>query len=453
MIRAMGLQEVAGRLQGNLLFGDCQFSRVCTDTRSLQPGDLFVALRGERFDAHDFLPDAAGKQACGLIVEEARADVELPQLVVQDSTRALGALGRINRELFGGPVLAVTGSGGKTTVKTLLSNILSRNGRVYATRGNLNNHIGVPLSLLELGPEHDSAVIEMGASGAGEIAYLSSLAQPDIGLVTNALRAHVEGFGSLEGVAWAKGEMFSGLPEDGVGVINLDDPQVDVWLQLLGERKRITFSIQGKPADVSGSDIHEEVGGMRFQLRTAEGEASIQLHLLGRHNVANAVAAAAAACGAGIKLADIKGGLEASRAVSGRMEVKAGLHGARVIDDSYNANPDSVRAAIDALANGSGRKILILGDMGELGPGAEQFHAELGSYARAGGIDLLVTVGPLSRFASEAFGDGARHFENCEEVIAFMQSTIDEQTTALVKGSRSSRMERVVTALTTGGDE
>lgn len=454
MMRELTLQEVANRLDGNLLFGDCHFKRVCTDTRNLQAGDLFVAFRGERFDANEFLQEAADKQACGLLVERENPEVMLPQLVVKDSIKAFGKLAQVNREYFQGPLLAVTGSGGKTTVKNMLSNILSGCGKVYATRGNLNNHIGVPLSLLELDSSHDYAVIEMGASGPGEIAYLTKLAKPRIGLVTNALRAHVEGFGSLEGVAKAKGELFAGLPADGIGVVNLDDPQVDVWMDFLDEKKKISFSVQDKRADVSAGVVKETgQSGTTFSLRTPDGETSVSLRLMGRHNVANAVAAAACAYGAGAGLQAIKAGLEASDPVAGRMEAKPGLRGATVIDDSYNANPDSVKAAIDALAGWPGTKVLVLGDMGELGAGAEQLHADLGGYARGAGINLLVAVGRLSREASETFGEGARHYDDCEQAIAFLRKTVSENTTVLVKGSRSSRMERVVTALTQGGEE
>lgn len=454
MMTTMALHDVATRVQGTLRFGDCRFSRVCTDTRSLRAGDLFVALHGERFDAHQFLQEAVGKQASGLVVEVESPEFPLPQLVVKDTTRALGELAALNREKFEGPVIAVTGSGGKTTVKTLLRNILANCGEVYATKGNLNNHIGVPLSLFELAPEHDYAVIEMGASGPGEIAYLAQLAKPDVGLVTNALRAHVEGFGSVEGVAKAKGEMFVGLQTSGTAIINLDDPLVDVWLGQAGSRKRITFSAKGKVADLKASDIREgENGCAEFMLHTPNDKTRVRLKLMGRHNVANALAAAACAYAVGVDIEAIKAGLQSSEAVAGRMQVKSGLRGATVIDDSYNANPDSAKAAVDSLVRCAGKKILVLGDMGELGVDAEQFHRDLGAYARTAGVDSLITVGKLTRLSSDAFGDQARHFDDCEQAISLLHSVVDGASVVLVKGSRSARMERVVSALTIVGEQ
>lgn len=448
MMTTMALHEVATRIQGKLLFGDCQFSRVCTDTRSLQAGDLFVALRGDRFDAHKFLQEAVNKQASALVVEKENPEFSLPQLVVKDTTEALGQLAGLNRELFKGPLIAITGSGGKTTVKMLLHNILAHCGNVYATKGNLNNHIGVPLSLFELSPEHDYAVIEMGASGPGEIAYLVQLAKPDVGLVNNALRAHVEGFGSLEGVAKAKGEMFAGLQVNGLAVINLDDPLVDVWLGQAGERKRLTFSVDGKVADFRATDIRDGGDGhVGFVLHTPSEKVELTLQLMGKHNVANALAAAACAYAVGAGIDAIKAGLEGSEAVAGRMQVRRGSSGATIIDDSYNANPDSAKAAVDSLVRWSGRKVLVLGDMAELGRGAEQFHRDLGAYARTVGVDSLLTVGKLTRISSDAFGSEARHFDDCEQAVRFLETVVDSDSVVLVKGSRSAGMERVVSAL------
>jgi UDP-N-acetylmuramoyl-tripeptide--D-alanyl-D-alanine ligase len=448
MMTVMALQQIAVRMQGNLLFGDCRFARVCTDTRALQPGDLFVALRGERFDAHQFLPEAAAKQASGLVVERANADIALPQLVVADTTLALGQLAGLNRELFQGPVIAITGSGGKTTVKNLLQNILANNGSVYATKGNLNNHIGVPLSLFELSAGHDYAVIEMGANGPGEIAYLVQMAKPSVGLVTNALRAHVAGFGSVEGVAKAKGEMFAGLATSATAVVNLDDSWADLWLGQIGEREKITFSLHGKAADFTASDIHhDESGRIEFVLQTPAGKVPVRLQLVGQHNVANALAAAACAYAVGVPVEAIKAGLENSEAVAGRMQVKRGLNGATIIDDSYNANPDAAKAAVDALICWPGTKVFVLGDMVELGREAERFHQDLGIYARTTGVDSLVTVGSLTRGSSEAFGAGAWHFDDCEQAVAFLKNRMDGNTVALIKGSRSARMERVVEGL------
>ncbi|MCW8196528.1 UDP-N-acetylmuramoyl-tripeptide--D-alanyl-D-alanine ligase [Proteobacteria bacterium 005FR1] len=453
MINEMALQAVAASINGEVVFGDCRFTRVCTDSRQLQAGDLFVALRGPRFDAHQFLQQAADQGACGLVVEKADSSVNLPQLVVEDTTLALGQLAKLNRNLFKGSLVAITGSGGKTTVKTLLRNIFAQCGNVYATKGNLNNHIGVPLSLFELSAEHDYAVIEMGASGPGEIAYLVDLAAPDVGLVNNALRAHVEGFGSLEGVAWAKGEMFAGLREDGTAVVNLDDPQVEIWLGQAGSRRRITFSVADKAADLVAKEIIElDDGRVQFVLVTPNGECKVTLQLIGRHNVANALAAAACAHAVGIEPAAIKSGLEASEAVAGRMQRKAGIKGSTVIDDSYNANPDSAKAAVDSLVRWPGRTVLVLGQMAELGRDAEKFHQDLGLYAKTVGIDLLVAVGGLTRQCSDSFGSGAHYFEDCDQAAEFLRGLVDGNTVALIKGSRSAHMERVVKALTEGGE-
>lgn len=454
MIKPLSLQHVAPLLNGSLHFGDCRFERVSTDTRNLQPGDLFVALRGENFDAHDFLAEAASKKACALVVEHLNPSIALPQLQVADTTVALGQLGRANRENFDGPVIAITGSGGKTTVKAMLTSILNTRGAVYATRGNLNNHIGLPLSLLKISAQCDYAVLELGASAGGEIAYLADLARPQIGVVNNALRAHVEGFGSLEGVVKAKGELFEGLADDGIAVLNLDDPGVDTWKTQIGSRTCIGFSAKGHAeATLRAENISESANGaVSFSLCTTAGEVGIQLSQLGRHNVANALAAAACAYALSVSLEDIKAGLESSRAVAGRMEVKRGIKDAIVIDDSYNANPDSVRAAVEALSKQPGERTLVLGDMAELGPEAESLHRDLGKLAKDAGLDRLVTVGQLTKNSHQAFGSAGRHFENCEDAVAFIKTFIGANSVVLVKGSRSARMERVVAALTRAGE-
>lgn len=454
MIAELALSQIASPLSGSLHFGDCHFRRVSTDTRSLQPGDLFVALRGDNFDAHDFLTQAAERGACGLLVETINPQVKLPQLQVADSTLALGQLGRVNREKFTGPLIAVTGSGGKTTVKTMLASILSKCGCVYATRGNLNNHIGLPLSLLEINVDCDFAVLELGASAPGEIACLATFARPQIALVNNALRAHVEGFGSLEGVARSKGELFEALDDDGRAILNLDDPAVEIWRKQIGSRKSFSFSAMGNPqADLRAENISENaLGQVGFTLHSPVGSTAIQLNLLGRHNVANALAAAACAHAAGVSLHDIRAGLEAGTAVAGRLEVKHGRAGAIVIDDSYNANPDSVRAALDTLSRQNGEKILVLGDMAELGPEAVDLHRDLGELAKQSGLDRLITVGKLTRYSQQAFGASGQHFDNCQDAVAFLETCIGADSVVLVKGSRSARMERVVDALTRAGE-
>ena len=445
---AIELQQVAEQLPGSELRGNCSFKSVSTDTRSINAGDLFVAIKGDKFDAHNFLEQAVKQQAAGLLVERARDDLSVPQLVVADSVQALGSVARLNRDHFLGPVVGITGSGGKTTVKNMVSNILALSGSVCATQGNFNNAIGVPLTLFQINPEHQYAVIEMGASGPGEIAYLSQIVKPHVAVVTNALHAHVAGFGSVEGVAKAKGEIFTNLSDTGTAVLNVDDPQVDVWLEMVGARKKLTFSLAGKHADFVARDIDVRGNGCcQFLLIAPMGEASINLALLGKQNVGNALAAAACAYAIGIGLEQIKQGLENTLAFKGRMQVHTGIANSTVIDDSYNANPDAVKAAIDYLADQTGKTILVLGDLGELGADEVQYHKGLGYYAKSAGIHQLFTKGNLTLHTSEAFGEGAQHFQTYEQMNDHLLSIVDADTKVLVKGSRSSHMEHVVSAL------
>lgn len=444
----LALQTIAGEIDGQLSHGDCQFDRICTDTRTLQPGDVFVALRGPRFDAHDFLDEAVRKHASALIVEKCDDSIQLPQLVVKDTTWALGQIARINREQFRGPVIGITGSCGKTTVKTLVHNILALCGNVLATRGSLNNHIGVPLTLFELNREHEFAVIEMGASAPGEIAYLAQLVKPDVALVTNALLAHVAGFGSLRGVAEAKGEIYQSLKPDAVAIVNADDPQINIWLDQTGKRNTVHFSIQGKSAEFTASEIDERVDGtVAFALSMPDARFPVHLQLLGKQNVANALAAAACAYSVGATAEHIRQGLEQSCAVSGRMQAHSGINNSIVIDDSYNANPDSVKAAVDSLVRWQGKTVLVLGDLGELGQDEQQLHEQLGSYARSAGVSCLLATGTLTPLACAAFGNGAEHFEDHAGIVSRLQELLDADTVVLVKGSRAARMEQVVNAI------
>ena len=444
----LALQSIATELDGQLNHGDCQFDRVCTDTRALQPGDVFVALRGPRFDAHNFLEEAARKQAKALIVEKRDDSIQLPQLVVKDTTWALGQIARINRELFRGPLIGITGSCGKTTVKTLVHNILALCGNTLATRGSLNNHIGVPLTLFELNANHQFAVIEMGASASGEIAYLAQIAKPNIALVTNALLAHVAGFGSLRGVAVSKGEIYQHLSADGVAIVNADDPQVAIWLDQIGQRKTVRFSVHGNEAEFTASDVDERANGtVAFVLSMPGTSFPVQLRLLGKQNVANALAAAACAYSVGASAEKIQQGLEQSSAVSGRMQAHSGANNCIVIDDSYNANPDSVKAAIDSLAHWQGKTVLVLGDLGELGSEERQLHEQVGRYAKSAGINYLFGTGPLTKLACAAFGEGAEYFKDHAAVILRLQEFVDADTVVLVKGSRAARMEQVVNAI------
>lgn len=451
MIRDLTLSQAALAHGGTLLYPDCHFRSLSTDTRTLQAGDLFVALRGERFDAHQFLVGAA-RQACGLVVERPDKNLTIPQWVVPDTTLALGQLAALARDQFSGVLVAITGSSGKTGVKDMVAAILRHSGPVLATRGNLNNHIGVPLTLFELSAEHRFAVIEMGASAPGEIAYLCRIARPGVAVVNNVLPAHVEGFGSVAGVAAAKGEIYRGLGAAGVAVLNADESWVAEWRQSLTCVNTLTFSAAGKAADFTARDaVLDGEGRARFTLVTPLGEIAVQLRVAGRHNLANALAAAACAVAAGVGLGHIAAGLAAVSPAAGRMEFKRGLSGSRVIDDSYNANPGSVKAAIDSLAGFSGRRLLVLGDMAELGILAKSLHREIGRHAAERRIDELWAVGSLSACAVDTFGPRGRHFADKKSLCAALVDSLAEDVTVLVKGSRSAGMEDIVNAITTTG--
>lgn len=451
MIGEMTLSQAAMAFGGTLLYPDCGFHSVSTDTRRIEPGQLFVALRGENFDAHDFLAQAA-EQAAGLIVEQADTALEVPQWVVGDAYKALGQLATLNRDKFDGLTIGLTGSAGKTTVKGMLANIFVQQrgnaAEVHATKGNLNNHIGVPLTLFDLNEQHCVAVVEMGANGVGDIAYLCELARPDVVLITNVMAAHIEGFGSLDGVATAKGEIYDGLTANGTAVVNLDEPYVEQWRASIGDRRCLTFSLANPEADVFADHISEDAfGRCRFQINTPVGSGSVQLRLNGRHNVNNALAAAATAVAAGADFDAIVAGIEAMVPVAGRMDMKQLADDIYLIDDSYNANPSAVKAAIDVLVKLPGERVLILGDMAELGPNEAQLHAEVGRYANDKGLDALLTVGTLTRHSSEAFGAGADHYENKQALIAALPNLLTEEVSILVKGSLSSGMKGVVVAL------
>jgi UDP-N-acetylmuramoyl-tripeptide--D-alanyl-D-alanine ligase len=442
------LTQAAAWLGAERNGADVEFHGVSTDTRALAPGVLFIALRGPRFDGHDYAAAAGAAGAVALLVEHA-VDSPLPQLIVRDTRLALGRLAAAWRLHCNTPLAAITGSNGKTTVKEMSRAILAQTGAVLATEGNLNNDIGVPLTLLRLTPQQRHAVIEMGANNPGEIAYLSDLAQPDAAVITNAGPAHLAGFGSLEGVARAKGEIYSGLRENGVAVINADDPFADLWRGMAGTQRQLCFGMA--PEAIVTARWQAEGGGSRLWLQTPAGEAELLLPLPGRHNVMNALAASALALALEVELGAICRGLEGMQGVAGRLAPRRAFNGARLIDDSYNANPASMRAAIDVLAAYPAPRILVLGDMGELGDAALQLHRETGAYARAAGIDALYVTGPLSTATAEGFGSGAEHFADCAALAAALRRVLTANMTVLVKGSRSARMERVVDALQEGG--
>lgn len=439
-------QTVPNVLDVQLHNDDVEFTRVNTDTRTLEAGELFVALRGDRFDAHDFIEAAAAKKPCGLVVEKYYPAIALPQLVVSDSLLALGQIAALNRHLFTGPLIAITGSSGKTTVKTLVASILGEVGETLFTKGNFNNHIGVPLTLLQIEAQHKFAVIEMGASAKGEIAYLCSLGKPQVAMINNVMPAHIEGFGSIEGVALAKSEIYSGLVAGGTAVVNSDDQFAPQWLQLLGGKKIITVALHDTAADCFARNIQYTEDAIAFDLNIRSQVIPVYVNAQGEHSVRNVLMATACAIAVGANPQQIQRGLANFSPVAGRMSRHTGAQGALVIDDSYNANPGSVRAAIDVLAQHK-HGILVLGDLGELGEHAAELHAELGDYARAKNIKHLFTIGELSKYAAQRYGEGAQHFSAQAELVDQLKKLATPETTFLIKGSRSSKMDLVVREL------
>jgi len=432
-----------GRQQGH----DSEFTSVGSDSRAVMPGMLFVALKGERFDGHDYVREVLAQGAAGALVAEdwAAVNPDLPLVAVADTRLALGQLAAHWRGRFHLPLIGVTGSNGKTTVKEMCASILRAHVGQYAvlaTSGNLNNDIGLPLTLLKLRAEHHGAVIEMGMNHPGEIAYLAHIAQPTVAVVNNAQRAHLAGLGTVVDVARAKGEIFEGLVADGVAAINVDDPQAALWRAKNAGRQVLGFGF-APHADVRGHWSPHGFGG-ELSLTTPLGATTLHLSVPGEHNARNALAAAAACLAAGVPLASVARGLAGYAGVKGRLQRKAGCGGALLIDDSYNANPDSMRAAIDVLAAMPGRRIFVMGDMGEVGEAAGQMHDEIGGYAKSQGIDHLFALGEKSLAAVHNFDGGGRHCANVEALVAALKPLMDKDTTVLVKGSRFMRMERVV---------
>jgi UDP-N-acetylmuramoyl-tripeptide--D-alanyl-D-alanine ligase len=440
----MQLAEAAAALGARTSGGDMLFTGVSTDSRSVRVGDLFVALRGERFDGHDFLKVAAAAGAAAAMVDAAyRGEYPLPALVVDDTRRSLGDLARHWRARFAPTLVAITGSNGKTTVKEMLAAILRRHAgdeAVLATRGNLNNDIGLPLTLLGLGHAHRWCAIELGMNHKAEIAYLAGIARPTVALVNNAQREHLEFMRSVDEVAAENASVYDALPADGVAVINADDPHAAFFRSRAGKRRSVDFGLGG--AAVGGRYRLQHLSS-EIRLHTPAGEADATLAIPGIHNVRNALAAAACAYAVGIGPITIGEGLTAFRPYTGRLQVKKAAGGATVIDDSYNANPDSVRAAIDVLASCPPPTALVLGDMGEVGERGAEFHREVGAYARSKGVSQLLALGEATKHAVDAFGAGARHLATVDEIISSL-----EANTVLVKGSRFMKMERVVAALT-----
>jgi len=455
---SMGTLDMVARSVGGTLIGaDRNFDAVSTDTRSLKPGQLFFALRGPHFDAGRFVAEAGRRGAVGAVVET-RQKVDLPQVEVGDTRIALGRLAGCWRRRFDRPVIAVTGSTGKTTVKEMIAAILRAHfgaaDKVLATTGNLNNEIGLPLTVLRLRDRHAVAVLEMGASHRDDIATLATIAAPTIGLVTNAGAAHLEGFGSEQAVAETKGELFAGLGPDAVAVVNRDDRFFGLWHRLAGPARVVSFGLH-READYVAEDIHETAVAdgfeLSFDVREASDRVRIKLPMVGRHNVLNALAAIAVTRAAGALWDSIGAGLASIENVAGRLRTIAGRGGARIIDDTYNANPVSVTAAISVLAGLGGRAWLVLGDMAELGDRSRELHADVGQQARESGIERLYTLGEEAQAAADAFGAGARAFTGCDALIACLGEALTEETgaglTILIKGSRCMGMEKLLPSL------
>ena len=451
------LSDVARRIGASLHGADAAFSRVITDTRQLQPGDLFVALKGDRFDGHDYVARAMSLGAVGALVSRIVEGGGAQILVAQVDGGALDGLQRYAqswRQDFDIPVIGITGSTGKTTTKQMVASVVAARGPVLATVGNLNNHIGVPLTLLTLRADHRTAVIEMGASGPGEIALLARLAQPQIGIVTQAGDAHLEGFGSREGVAHAKGELFAAIAGNaagGVAIINADDAYAPLWRQLAGNASVLSFGF-AESADVRAEDLvgvpEHAPEATAFTLVTPVGGARIELALPGLHNVQNALSAAAIGIALNLGIEQIAKGLANVEPVAGRLNWKTTREGARLLDDSYNANPTSLRAALNLLASLPGERWLVLGEMRELGPDAASIHEDAGRAARSLGIDRLYTLGEMAGHAADGYGDTADSYQELDDLVAALKDQLAEGVTVLVKGSRGARMERVVAALT-----
>lgn len=442
------LQEAASLL-GQTTTDQGAFTGFSIDTRTLKPGNLFIALPGEKVDGHDYIP-AAEKAGAAAILATRQCETTLPVLMVKDATLAMGTLAHAWRKRFNIPFIAVTGSNGKTTTKNMIASIFTaacnnHPDNVLATLGTLNNHWGLPLTLARLNKEHHYAVIEMGMNHFGEIDYLSRLTQPNIAIITNAGASHLEGVGDLAGVARAKAEIFNGLVEGGMAILNRDDHFYDQWSSSV--KHHCSFGLHEK-ADVR-ADITLVNNQQHLNITTPKGKVEITLPLLGQHNALNALAATAAAMNAGIDLKHIKMGLEAVAPASGRMQVHTISNGITIIDDTYNANPLSLQAAVDTLATFNGKKIIVLGDMKELGQDAAALHKTAGTNMRTAGIDYLLTLGELTQHTSNAFGEKAQHFNEANALITALKPLLNNTTTILVKGSRSMHMEKVIASLVT----
>ncbi|NVJ65590.1 MAG: UDP-N-acetylmuramoyl-tripeptide--D-alanyl-D-alanine ligase [Gammaproteobacteria bacterium] len=445
---SLQLSTIAKAIDAQLIGEDVTISQVFTDSRQKVADSLFIALVGENFDAHDFVQTAQQQGAKALLVSK-EVDNALPQLLVENTEKALGDLAKLVRQRVNPKVIGITGSAGKTSVKEMTAEILKcavGEQKVLATAGNFNNHIGVPLTLLNLTHDTEYAVIEMGANHIGEIAYCAAIAKPDVAVVNNVAPAHIEGFGSIEGVAKAKGEIYQSLAESGIGVINLDSDFAQDYIAMTDFQK-VTVSRHENATFTAQSIKLDDNNCATFDMNIESQKISIELNTPGEHQVSNALVAAALTASLGIGLNHIKQGLEQAQSVKGRLNRFRGINGSQLIDDTYNASVASVNVAIDVLSHWQGTKILVLGDMAELGGSSKKYHQEVGAYAKQQAIDELMTWGSWSKYSSQAFGENAAHFESKDSLIDSLMSKANNDTQILVKGSRSARMEQVVEAL------
>jgi len=446
------LSEIAVAVDGCLLGEDVAVSSVSIDTRTLLKADLYIAIKGPNFDGHSFIDKAASAGASAVLVEQ-ECDTELAQIIVKDTHLALAELAGVWKNKASVKAVAITGSNGKTTVKEMIAAVLNVNANVMFTQGNLNNDIGVPLTLLKLQKQNQYAVIEMGANHSGEIAYSSHYVQADIAVITNVGAAHIEGFGSLEGVARAKGEIIESLGDEGIAILNKDDAFYSFWQQLAKDRKVVTFGLT-KDADVTAKALEFRVEADEFFtgfiLSAGDDEIAVKLNLAGQHNVINALAAAASCLSLGIRLEQIKQGLEAMQAVTGRLQPLAGKKGVLVIDDTYNANPSSVKVALEVLKQCKGELWFVMGALAEIGPESVKRHEELGELIKSMNVVRLLTIGSDAESTSKTFGRGATFFKSQQQMIAYLEHELKGREAILVKGSRSQKMENVVASLVTG---
>lgn len=445
---SLTLHQLAQIVNCDVQFEDLYVSGAVIDSRHIQLGDLFIALKGDRADGHDYLAQAREAGACAALVSEKQQD-ELPQLVVNDVRKAFAQIARVWGQQNKAKVIAITGSNGKTSVKEMISVILREVGQVTATQGNLNNDLGVPLTVCRIHKEDDYAVIEMGTNHHGEIAQLVKIAVPDVAVINNVAAAHLEGLDSVEGVAEEKGQIYAGLAENGIAVVNADMPYEHIWQPLIGQRQTLRFGVDVE-AEIKAEYVQLEATSSHFLVNIAGVNHHFNLPLPGIHNVWNALAAISCCAALNVPVSAMVKGLTDMKPVSRRLQFRAGLNQSRLIDDTYNANPDSYQQALTTLMALPGRHWLVLGDFGELGAEAETIHQKMGEQARKAGIERLLTVGTISRKAMESFGENAQHFANKDALLKILQTELDVDVTCLLKGSRFMQLDTLADQLVTG---